>query len=137
MPATVTNIEYTASLPPSADFVRLFRSTGWETDLTDAALGAALTASWYCVDAYDGERLVGVGRVVSDGAIHALIADVIVEPGWQGHGIGSEIVRRLVARCREAGIDQVQLFCAKGKRPFYERLGFVARADDAPGMELV
>jgi len=31
---------------------------------------------------------------------------------------------------------QVQLFSARGKREFYERLGFAARPDDGPGMEL-
>jgi hypothetical protein len=32
--------------------------------------------------------------------------------------------------------SRVQLFSARGKRDFYERLGFVARPDDGPGMEL-
>jgi GNAT superfamily N-acetyltransferase len=61
---------------------------------------------------------------------------VIVVPEVRGHGIGTEIVKRLVARCQEEGLLQVQLFSARGKRGFYERLGFVARPDDGPGMEL-
>jgi GNAT superfamily N-acetyltransferase len=79
---------------------------------------------------------VGTGLVLSDGAMHALIVDVIVLPEMRGHGVGTEIMKRLVARCREAGILQIQLFSARGKRGFYERLGFVARPDDGPGMEL-
>jgi len=74
--------------------------------------------------------------VLSDGVLHALIVDVIVMPEMRGHGIGTEIMRRLVARCQEAGVLQVQLFSARGKRDFYERLGFVVRPDDGPGMEL-
>jgi GNAT superfamily N-acetyltransferase len=74
--------------------------------------------------------------VLSDGVLHALIVDVIVTPEMRGHGIGTEIMKRLVARCREAGVLQIQLFSARGKRGFYERLGFVARPDDGPGMEL-
>ena len=42
-----------------------------------------------------------------------------------------------MAECRRHGIVDVQLFCADGARPFYERLGFVTRPDDAPGMELM
>ena len=38
--------------------------------------------------------------------------------------------------CRDAGIADVQLFSAKGKSLFYEKLGFSLRPDDAPGMQL-
>jgi N-acetylglutamate synthase-like GNAT family acetyltransferase len=62
--------------------------------------------------------------------------NVIVLPELRGRGIGTQIVERLVARCREADVLQVQLFSARGKREFYERLGFAARPDDGPGMEL-
>jgi GNAT superfamily N-acetyltransferase len=131
-------IEYRAELPTPDDFVRLFRSTGWdEADEVPAdRLAASLPASWYAISAYRGPKLVGMGLILSDGVLHALIVDVIVEPAWQGQGIGSEIMRRLVDRCLEAGILQVQLFSARGRRPFYERLGFVARPDEGPGMEL-
>ena len=74
--------------------------------------------------------------MLSDGVLHALIVDVIVRPDVRGQVIGTEIMKRLVARCQEAGVLQVQLFSARGKRDFYERLGFVARPDDGPGMEL-
>ncbi len=77
-----------------------------------------------------------MGRTISDGAIHALIVDVIVDPDWQGRGVGREIMTRLIARCDAAGIEATQLFCASGKAPFYEKLGFHARPENAPGMEL-
>ena len=130
------NVVYREETPSREEFLGLFASTGWETTLTPERLAGALATTWHAVCAYQGDRLVGMGRTISDGALHALIVEVIVDPACQGQGIGSEVVRRLVRRCRDAGIDQVQLFCAPGKRPFYERLGFVARRDDAPGMEL-
>mgnify|MGYP000155805290 CR=1 FL=1 len=61
--------------------------------------------------------------------------DLIVLPEVQRQGIGGEILDRLVKRCQEAHIRDIQLFCASGKRAFYERHGFVARPDDAPGMQ--
>jgi GNAT superfamily N-acetyltransferase len=79
---------------------------------------------------------VGTGIVLSDGVLHALIVDVIVVPEMRGRGIGTEMMKRLVAQCQAAGVLQVQLFSARGKRGFYEHLGFVARPDDGPGMEL-
>jgi GNAT superfamily N-acetyltransferase len=131
-------IEYGAGLPAAEDFVRLFRSSGWSEalDVPAEKLAESLRHAWYGVCARQGGRVVGMGLVISDGTLHALIVDVIVEPELRGRGIGTEIMNRLVARCREAEVLQIELFSARGKRRFYERLGFVARPDDGPGMEL-
>jgi GNAT superfamily N-acetyltransferase len=135
----VSDIEYRLAIPEAAAFVALFESTGWDPEgrLTVDAARDALAHTWCAVSAYDHDRLVGTGRVVGDGHIHALLSDVIVDPDYQGRGIGSAIVEQLVVECRRARIFYTQLFAATGVRPFYERLGFVARQDDAPGMQLV
>jgi GNAT superfamily N-acetyltransferase len=132
----VSDIEYLDRLPGAADFLRLFAAAGWTTDARGERLERAIAASSHAVCGYDGDRLVAMGRTMSDGAIHALIVDVIVDPEWRGRGIGREIVARLVERCVEQGIEAIQLFAADGKAPFYEKLGFAARPDDAPGMQL-
>jgi GNAT superfamily N-acetyltransferase len=131
-------IVYRAELPAVEDFVRLFRSSGWSEALEVPAgkLAESVAHAWYGVCAYRGGEVVGTGMVLSDGALHALIVDVIVVPEQRGRGIGTEIMKRLVARCREADVHQIQLFSARGRRSFYERLGFEARPDDGPGMEL-
>ncbi|RJG20446.1 GNAT family N-acetyltransferase [Paenibacillus thiaminolyticus] len=72
---------------------------------------------------YDGERLVGTGRVVTDGFINAYLCGVGVHPDYQQQGIGSELIRRLGRTCREAGLH-VQLFCSAEKISYYERFGF-------------
>ena len=125
------------TFPPTPDeYFALFQTTGWneEYQLTALDLARALKGSAFMVSAYDGSRLVGFGRMVSD-SIHAMIYDLIVAPDCQRHGIGGEILDRLVKHCQDAHIRDIQLFCAKGKRDFYERHGFVARPDDAPGMQ--
>lgn len=91
-----------------------------------AELEQAVRGSWLVVSAYSEGKLVGTGRVVSDGVFHALI----------GRGIGRAIMRRLIDRCRAAGIRDVQLFSAKGKAEFYRGLGFMERPAGAPGMDL-
>jgi GNAT superfamily N-acetyltransferase len=132
-------IEYQAEIPNPLAFVRLFGTTSWDPEgrLTVPAAAAALAPTWYAVSAYEGERLVGTGRIIGDGVLHALLVDVIVDPDYRHRGIGSAIVERLAAECRRHRIVDVQLFCAFGVSPFYERLGFAARPEDAPGMELV
>ena len=125
--------------PETGELWRVFVTTGWndEFHLSPAELSRAFEASWFVAGAYADARLVGVGRVVSDTVVHAMIYDLIVIPECQGAGIGEQLLARLVERCRSAGIRDIQLFCAKGKRRFYERRGFVARPEDAPGMEYV
>jgi GNAT superfamily N-acetyltransferase len=131
-------IEYREALPDKGEYFALFETTGWnrEYGMTPGELHAALERSWFLVAAYCDGKLVATGRVVSDGVFHALIVDVIVAPEWQGHGIGSAIMERLIARCRAARLRDIQLFAARGKAAFYQRLGFADRPADAPGMDL-
>ncbi|UCH11299.1 MAG: GNAT family N-acetyltransferase [Fidelibacterota bacterium] len=125
-------------IPDRDTFFTLFETTGWNEEyrLDADQLYTALQHSWTSVSAYDGNRLAGFGRVVSDGILHALIVDLIVQPEYQGQSIGSTLLRELVARCRGAGIRDIQLFCAPGQAGFYEEHGFQVRPEEAPGMQL-
>ena len=97
-------------------------------------LARAIANSWYLVAVYDEDRLVGFGRVVSDGVLHAMIYDLIVASDYQHRGIGTQVLNMLIPQCLEYNIRDIQLFCARGKRHFYEKFGFVARPDEASGM---
>ncbi len=133
------NIRYESRVPGPDDFWKLFATTGWndEYHLTPEELYAAIAHAWHVISAYRDDHLVGFGRVVSDGVLHAMIYDLIVDPEFQSAGIGAEVLKRLVALCKAANIRDIQLFSARGKREFYEKRGFRARSDDAPGMEYV
>ncbi len=130
-------VEYRNDLPDRDAYFALFESTGWnrETHLRPEQLREAIRGSWHMVNAYSDGKLIGTGRVISDGVFHALIVDVIVAPQFQGQGIGTAITERLLAVCRAASLVDVQLFCAKGNAPFYRRMGFVERGAEAPGMD--
>lgn len=74
------------------------------------------------VIAYDGERLVGAARAVSDGEREALIVGVAVLPEYQRRGIGSAMMRDLIDRLRPCAII---LTAAEDENlSFYRRLGF-------------
>jgi GNAT superfamily N-acetyltransferase len=135
----VMPIEFCSDIPESSQFWRLFESTGWNDNyhLDPEELMSALRSSWYLLGAYDSEQLVGFGRLVSDGVLHAMIYELIVLPEYQGQGLGGEILEKLVEKCRDTGVRDIQLFCARGKRGFYEKRGFMARPDDAPGMQYI
>jgi GNAT superfamily N-acetyltransferase len=125
-------------LPDKNEYFSLFITTGWNTSYKASPdeLEKTNKNSWLIISAYEENKLVGFGRVVTDFVLHAMIFDMIVLPEHQGRGIGTMILKALVKRCKEQGIRDIQLFCAKGKRAFYEQNGFDARAEDAPGMQL-
>ena len=124
-------------LPDKDEYFSLFITTGWNSEykLGPDDLERANRNSWLVISAYDENKLVGFGRVLTDFVMHAMIFDMIVLPDYQGQGIGALILARLVDRCLAHGIRDIQLFCARGKRGFYEKNGFEARPDDAPGMQ--
>jgi GNAT superfamily N-acetyltransferase len=96
----------------------------------------AIQNSWYALSIYYSNNLAGFGRIIADGVHHALIVDLIVHPDYQGKGLGTLILDRLVKKCKENNIRDIQLFAAKGKSDFYEKFGFEKRPADAPGMQL-
>ncbi len=73
------------------------------------------------VFAYDDQQLIGFGRAISDGLIQAAIYDVAVLPSYQGHGIGKQVIEKLVASL--PGCNFI-LYASPGKEPFYEKLKF-------------
>jgi len=131
-------ISYTDSRPDTQAYLDLFCDIGWNKvyKMNLDELSQALDRSWYVVTAHDGEKLVGVGRVVSDGVLYAMIYDLIVRPSHQNNGIGTAILRMLVEKCKSCGVRDIQLFSVTGKAAYYKNCGFIERPIDAPGMRL-
>ena len=69
-------------------------------------------------------RVVGFVTAITDGVSCAYIPHLEVLPGWQGDGIGTELMRRMLTRLTR--IRAVDLICDDDVRGFYERLGFKA-----------
>ena len=65
--------------------------------------------------------VVGFITAISDGVSCAYISHLEVLPAHQGRGIGSELVRRMLARLRH--LYMIDLICDPDVQPFYERLG--------------
>lgn len=138
MGGTTRSVTFSDRKPNAETYLALFETTGWNAmyRCTAAELEDSLRHSWHVISAHHDRTLVGAGRLVSDGVLYAVVFDMIVTPDWQGRGVGSEILRRLLERCNVAGIRDVLLFAARGTEGFYRRHGFVPRAQNAPGMIL-
>ena len=88
-------------LPQEKEFFELFITTAWNEkyQLGSNQLIHALKSSWYLLSAYENEKLVGFGRIICDGVVHALILDLIVHPDFQNLGIGSFLGIHFDNRC--------------------------------------
>ena len=79
------------------------------------------------VTAVDGGRTVAMGRLIGDG-LYYMMVDIVVNPAFQGKGIGSQIVDLLLAyvddRTPPGGRSSVQLIAEQGKEAFYIKKGF-------------
>ena len=76
---------------------------------------------------YNGE-LVGMGRLVGDGAMYWYLQEIIILPQFQRKGIGTMIVNYLIDYAKANSITgeftTIGGVSAKGKEPFYEKMGF-------------
>ncbi|GIO28320.1 GNAT family N-acetyltransferase [Ornithinibacillus bavariensis] len=113
-------------LPPEnfEELWKLYELLGWNSlNLTANDLERMCKQSWYAVYAYDEQQLVGMGRVISDGVITAIICGVCVLPSYQSKGIGKEIVNRIIQHCEQNKVIP-QLMCVDSLEPYYKDLGF-------------
>ena len=97
----------------------------------------AFEASHTTAFIYDSEKLIGFGRAISDGAYQAAMYDCAVIEEYQGKGIGSALLNKLIDRCRLQHLRVLWLFSAKDKSAFYKKFGFFERPLDAPGMQML
>ena len=81
----------------------------------------AFNRSHAVIFVFDVGKLVGTGRVISDGTYQAAMYDVAVLPAYQGNGLGRFIVQSLVGYCASC---HVILYASPGKEPFYEKSHF-------------
>jgi ribosomal protein S18 acetylase RimI-like enzyme len=87
-----------------------------------ADLKITFSNSMFVCFALETDRLVGVGRVLADGADCAYICDIAVLPSHQGTGIGRAILTKLVDR--SCNHNKLILYSVPGKEAFYEKAGF-------------
>jgi ribosomal protein S18 acetylase RimI-like enzyme len=95
----------------------------WAQGRSRRALVRMLLGSCSVVSAWQGGRLVGIGRATSDGVFRAVLWDVVVAEEHQGRGLGRRIVQALLASAPVATSERVYLMTTNSSG-FYERLGF-------------
>ena len=85
-------------------------------------LRVAFSNSMYKCFVFEEGILIGAGRAVADGVDGLHPCDIVVHPGFQGRGIGREIIVR--PRDMSAGQRKIMLYANPGKKGLYRKLGF-------------
>jgi len=95
-----------------------------------------LSKSSYFYSIWDGDRLVGMGRIMEDGTM-CMFYDIAVHPDYQKKGLGTQIMNNLTSQVKDKKYVSIGLFTWEGNPAnvaFYEKFGF----EKVPtGMELV
>ncbi len=120
-------VELVDNILNAEDFIRLKVATGFIYRPMEQVERALKNGLFNVSAIYKGE-VIGMGRLVGDGAMYWYLQEIIVLPEFQGKGIGRRIVNRLIDHIKSTAIPgtgvQVGLTAVKGKEPFYEKLGF-------------
>jgi ribosomal protein S18 acetylase RimI-like enzyme len=109
--------------------IELFESVEWETYTEDPERTfRALTApGCTTLFAVNGDQVVALIQIQSDGEIQAHLSNLLVAEEWRGQGIGSALVREGLER---AGGLRLDVMTRNGG--YYRSLG----ADSVPGFRL-
>jgi ribosomal protein S18 acetylase RimI-like enzyme len=96
---------------------------GWPNPPSPATHLRILQGSDHIVVAIDETTgmVVGFVTAISDGVLAAFIPNLEVTPAYQNRGIGTELMRRVLAQMTH--LYSIDLLCDEDVQPYYERLG--------------
>lgn len=118
------NITYKSDLTPDTQLIiDLYNSSGINRPTADHARIAKMYAnSNLVVTAWDGEKLVGIARSLTDFCFACYLSDLAVLKEYQKEGIG----RRLIAKTKEVIGAQTMLLLlsAPAAMDYYPKVGF-------------
>ena len=107
------------------DVLHLYQAVGW-TNYTNQPqmLEQSLAHSLAIYVARDGEKIVGLVRLVGDGFSSVFVQDLIVLPSYQRQGIGRSLMKQALENFKEA--YQVQLMTEQTEKNlgFYRSMVF-------------
>ncbi len=116
-------INYIENTPALAkDIADLREAVGWNR--MESVYRDPCMTSYFHIVVYDGEKLVGYIDSVSNGVTDAYIQDLMVHPDYQGKGIGTELMNRMIKELKHRNIYMISVVFEAKLKTFYNRFGF-------------
>lgn len=105
---------------PVSDVAELYLGSGWIKPGADTAFIKPMLENTFAVSAaFDGGKLVGMMRALSDGVSDAYMLDLVVSEKHRGNGLGKTILEKLVSHLEKKGIEWIVCIGAPGTDSFY------------------
>ena len=111
-------------------FKELFTSVGWTAPGMDQ-IETALAGTFASFVAYDGDKPIGMARLIGDGGMSYYVKDFAILPAYQGKGVGRFLMEHLQQyiydRLEPGWAVSLELISSKGNESFYKKFGFEER----------
>ena len=109
----------------------LFKAVNWDSGNYPTRLVKAIANSQKVISAWDGEKLVGLVNAIDDGELTAYVHYLLVDPDYQGYGIGKELTQRIKQHYQHY---RYILLIAETDRlvSYYQKLGFEKKNNQYP-----
>lgn len=118
----------TLKAPEVDEFINLRCKVGWDTPDREMAKNS-LQNSLFHVTARQQNTLLGMARVIGDGAMYFYVQDVVVDPDYHQQGIGHQLMTAIEGYLSTAAKKgaTVGLLATKGNESFYRRYNYLER----------
>ena len=128
MPNNINNIEIKFVKTWKKDeIIELYKAGGWWKDsYGPSRLDSLIKKSFAFAVVVDSSanKAIGMGRIISDGVSDAYLQDIVILPEYRGKGIGTKLIKFLLAHCLSKGILWVGLIAEPNQDDFYSSVGF-------------
>lgn len=113
-----------------SEILNLYKSVAWINYVNHPdMLKKAYMNSLKILGAYEGDKLIGVIRVVGDGYSIVYIQDILVLPEYQGHGVGTMLLKRILEIYQEVYQKTLLTDNTEKTISFYKSIGFQMDVD--------
>jgi len=121
------NPAYTYKINPDlttinwANVLHLFQEVNWKHRVAEE-IASAFKLSTTTIFIYNNDQIIAFGRIIGDGRYYAMLADIVVDPAYQGQGLGKYLVTTLNNQL--VNYHFVNLSAAPGADDFYKSMGW-------------
>ena len=118
-----TEIKEGYPLDPAA-LLALYQYAPWAKGRNVDGIKAMLKGTDFQFSVWDGGKLIGFARVLTDRIYRATLWDVVIHPDYQGKGVGEALMNHILTHPVLSKVEKFWLN-TRDKSRFYEKFGFV------------
>ena len=101
----------------------LDRNAFWAKNRDKKSLRRLLNESSVAISLWDGEKMIGFGRALSDGLYRAVLWDIVIDKKYQNKGYGENILNNLLNSKALEKVEKIYIMTTHCQE-FYKKQGF-------------